>query len=325
MKKLYKSLLAIALIPAALSLQAQTADPDPGFGVETPGEGGEEGEEDPSAVWTYSEYTIDPMENQAYESLNTFIVNFMPSPESVELNPNCTEAVRLVKYVSGSPVKVADMEGMVVEKSTSIRLYLTKTFDTKGEYGIILPEGYFLMDGKPNPECSFGLYTVLGRENPEYQIIVTPEPGEVYEIDEVVISFDPVPDKLTVSGLYADMVSLMKYTASWGIAGNLNAEVDYATKSVKIKSFSPITAQGKYRIDIPATLYSYNGEPCKAAQYEYDIVARPSAVNEIDAQASVTVYSVDSSIVLRAATSSDLEALRPGLYIVNGRKVLITK
>lgn len=96
-----------------------------------------------------------------------------------------------------------------------------------------------------------------------------------------------------------------------------------------------IEAAGNYALTIPSTAYT-------AYAYDYDTyeaydlvtvdlvceftVSGSSALQSIEAEAqSFTVYTTSGVCVLRNANADQVKALPKGLYIVNGKKVAITK
>lgn len=102
--------------------------------------------------------------------------------------------------------------------------------------------------------------------------------------------------------------------------------------------FSPAVAEfpaGEYKLHIEAnclyaggsqgwegTSTSGNVEAIDAVYYVADI---NTGVSAVDAAADYTVVSVDGKQLLRNADASALSTLRPGLYIINGKKVAIRK
>ncbi len=95
-----------------------------------------------------------------------------------------------------------------------------------------------------------------------------------------------------------------------------------------------LTENGTYSVIVPSTAYTAQGLDYDTYNY-YDIITidmeceftvTTSALNSIQAEAqSFTVYTTSGVCVLRDANADQVKALPKGLYIVNGKKVAITK
>ena len=87
-----------------------------------------------------------------------------------------------------------------------------------------------------------------------------------------------------------------------------------------------ITA-GKWRLDIPSSKFTHNGYFSPAMSAVFAVKNEASGIEGIDSgsAATVTVYSLDGRVLLDGAPASAIGSLENGLYIVNGKKVLINK
>ena len=81
---------------------------------------------------------------------------------------------------------------------------------------------------------------------------------------------------------------------------------------------------GYYKLVFPKNDFAFDGANMLGAEYIFSVTkGGSSAVDSIEAAKSFTVYTIDGRQVLRNASS--LNGLGKGLYIVNGKKVAITK
>lgn len=84
--------------------------------------------------------------------------------------------------------------------------------------------------------------------------------------------------------------------------------------------------EGDYTVTVPAGAFAVNGAVVGTVTSGFSIVEKtgitaPVAVGE----SLLTVYSIDGRLILKDAPEQDFKALESGLYIVNGKKVALTK
>lgn len=83
-------------------------------------------------------------------------------------------------------------------------------------------------------------------------------------------------------------------------------------------------SKGEYTVSVPAGMLKVNGAVLGAqtAVFTYD---KNDAISEIETAptASKAIYGIDGRIISDKATPEAIESLRPGLYIIGGKKVII--
>lgn len=81
---------------------------------------------------------------------------------------------------------------------------------------------------------------------------------------------------------------------------------------------------GEYKLVIPNGLFTYNGTPMEGLTQTYTLDVTVG-VSQLVSDSKVTVVSLDGKTLLEGAPADALDSLAPGFYIVNGRKVVLTK
>ncbi len=81
--------------------------------------------------------------------------------------------------------------------------------------------------------------------------------------------------------------------------------------------------KGYYTLDIPDGTFLYDGEPMKGVSIVYSYSGDATEVVTVNEYTKnvYDVYSLDGTVVLQKASS--LKGLTPGLYVINGNKVLV--
>ncbi|MDE6696593.1 MAG: hypothetical protein K2K25_06910, partial [Muribaculaceae bacterium] len=92
---------------------------------------------------------------------------------------------------------------------------------------------------------------------------------------------------------------------------------------------TPVTASGSYEIVLPARCITTEGfeegmtGSCNPEiRLSYTILGG-SAIGTVDATSTSDVYDMQGRVVLRNASSADTKALNKGIYIVNGKKLVV--
>lgn len=82
---------------------------------------------------------------------------------------------------------------------------------------------------------------------------------------------------------------------------------------------------GTYTLIFPNNTFMLNGEPMNGAQFVYNYTVVPTGVDAIDAAETYVVYTIDGRLVYNGAEKSAINSLDAGLYIINGKKVMVVK
>lgn len=218
---------------------------------------------------------------------------------------------------------------------SGIEFTLSSAYDKWGYFMVTVPLATLSIDNVPYYSDIMLNYSVHVMSAPT----VTPESGsEVKELVSIQINWED-------SALYQSFVweeeGSTPFTISYNggtpedITGNVlienvydeNVDWDEVLSSTLAISFaeSPFTKLGKYVVTIPANyveIAKYEYTTNEALTLEYTVA--DTGVSEVVApEAGVwTVYTLSGVKVLETADGSLLDSLAPGLYIINGQKVI---
>ncbi|MDE6811912.1 MAG: hypothetical protein K2J15_06120, partial [Muribaculaceae bacterium] len=91
-----------------------------------------------------------------------------------------------------------------------------------------------------------------------------------------------------------------------------------------ITPYYPFSESGTYVFSIPGSDVIVDGYNYPV-NFTYTINSGMSAVNIPAANQAADIYAIDGRIVARNASIDVIKTLNPGLYIINGKKVLVRK
>lgn len=203
---------------------------------------------------------------------------------------------------------------------------LTLTFDTEitqpGTYIVTVPEGLvrFVTGGDaPAVTLTYTISEVAERPN----LTLDPEEGPVSSIPQVI--------RILFNDYDSVMGGMGKATLSInGGEPEYLGDVDYDFADERLNlilqptgAAPEYTEKGTYVFSFPAGYFSlnYNGEPSPAFDITYTIGESSSVDINIEA-ASYTVFNLTGVKLLDRADREAYNALAPGLYIVNGVKIV---
>lgn len=135
--------------------------------------------------------------------------------------------------------------------------------------------------------------------------------------NEWVVSFNP-----------AGIISVADEAAKATIAGATRSSIEHSAAEVgenEVKFTFPgeITA-GDYTLNVPAGMFKINGADSPAVTHNFTLTG--TGVTDIVAEGETAdVYSIEGRIILRNADAAAISELQSGLYIIGGKKVIITR
>lgn len=164
-------------------------------------------------------------------------------------------------------------------------------------------------------------YTIVASDVTE----LTPEYENGYEFIGSISSFEVYFDKASTLELDENYDQPVVTTAE---GNDVITEVSLTPledrAGLKVTLTPPVELNGGYVITIPAGIMHLDKSLNPEYVLNYSISGGISGVDANVAEATaVTVYGVDGTIVLRDAAPEAVKALPAGLYIVNGKKVVI--
>ncbi len=235
---------------------------------------------------------------------------------------------------------------------------LTTPLTEAGTYKLVIPEGQYFDDdydqswfeyGKINPELTY-TWVIKGVDTPSadgvvYDLVpVTVNPADgakVEEISTIVVTFGettfPVQDPVTYD--MSRPAYLYKVTETGdelveSVYPDDNALSDWLFPTIYDFNFTKVTEAGTYKFVITKGSFGdgdyANGDQTEGHTnaelvYTYTIDGGSSALDTIGVgeNETYTVYGLDGVLLLNGADKAALSNLNKGLYIVNGKKVVI--
>lgn len=198
---------------------------------------------------------------------------------------------------------------------------LGKEYTEPGTYVISYPNGYF-NDQNGDPVGAFSLTYVIKGGEPAPAVNVTTDPAQgtvtvlPASIDLIFNDYKEIAigsgfPSLSING--AAPVKLPDAELDWDIYNKAIQHLD-----------QEYTADGTYVISYPQGYFlDQSGNPVPAFSLTY-VIGDPTGVQIVDIEANdYTVYTLTGVRILNHADRDAFKALAPGLYIVNGFKVVV--
>ncbi len=267
-------------------------------------------------------------------------------PQTLEI---AFQNVNEVKLVEGAePVVVylpggGDVEGTATLNTSTITVTFDQAFTEEGNYTFYIPEGLFTMDGTANEvrQINVELYTFT--ITPLEVVSVTPVEGAVDQIEKIVIEFNQL---ITLSydenwqqisreimlkgekGEYKLTYAPSSYNVTNKVEYLVNAEWNGFDAYI---CSAPITETGTYTLNLKDVVVDYAGESY-IDDYGYSNTkwhAKNGCVDKtytwtIGDTAIEEVKGENGAKVIYDLTGRRVENItNAGIYIVNGKKVLV--
>lgn len=221
----------------------------------------------------------------------------------------------------GEPVKLADIE-LDMELWNKGYILLPQSYTEAGKYVISFPEGMLMLgaEGVASPALSF-TYNIVAK--PTLNLTVDPAEGEVKGLKDIQITFNDYEEISLSSG---KITFTFTPTSGEPVVKKLDdAELDWDiwNKAI-VKLGGTYTEAGSYNLSFPAGYFNLDSDISPAFELNWTI-SGSSAIDDIEVSENepVNVYNLQGIEVLRNADSVALKSLTPGIYIVNGQKVIV--
>lgn len=177
-----------------------------------------------------------------------------------------------------------------------------------------------------------------------YNVIADPtvmefvQPSGTYDLlSEITVRFPnaetATPDESdTAPELYlkdeaGNNVSKITATSNGGIMilAEDEEEDEYEGASIDFTLEEPVTKAGIYTLDVPEGYITLNGKySSNPISFRYVVTGNGSGIEAVNTtNSNVTVFTTTGICVLKNADPSALESLQKGIYIVNGKKLII--
>lgn len=290
------------------------------------------------------EVNVTPAQGNVTE-LSDFVVSYDGKAVSVNYSYTGDENVRIVSN-KGKAVYNIDRDAMkmvseqtgvdefgnpVYSEITRVEFSVSPAITEDGEYMLYIPANYFVVgdqfDVHGNALAEIE-YTIGGSVVPGgHELALSPAPGEV---DAPLVRID-----ITANGIDQAMID---YEGTVTMTDAKGAEVysvtgaemdgnafDWDTWTFFGFYIEPnITSAGVYTLSIPEGMFTFADDTVSAALTAVYTVKTTSLTSLVVETSDIyNVYTVSGVCVLSTTDAAELSTLRPGLYIINGKKTLV--
>ena len=258
--------------------------------------------------------------------IQTVTLDFTPVPETIAVNPKCNEKIGLWD-VGGLPMQRETFKVDIADGKATCTL--SKPYYKEGRFNVIVPEGYFLIDGLPSRQVETGAFQIVNGESDNFTLNIDPTPGT--KIDDIFqISMTWVGScRVDYAPTLADFDETGAYFLRDGDSEDKKikaiAQMDFSKDDFTIL-FQPeefIETDGIWRLFIPAGDITVNGKNAELPELKWQIGDNVSVKGVEAVSDRFDIFNAQGIVVLRGVTERELRALPAGLYIAGGRKVVV--
>lgn len=234
--------------------------------------------------------------------------------------------ISLYSVVGETETKVVDYVGMPASDNAVMLNSLSTITAEPGEYKLVVPAGLITVDGVVNEHMEF-FYQYLPPVEFELTLStaedgVVSDGGSVHSVAEFTITFDPCEESLALNPDCTGNIALWTAGYPETMIGYFEVAIEGLTAKLSLTVKADEVEDGKYTILIPEDFFLVDGELCGGQSFALDLTK--SGIYGIEADArELNVYNMDGILVLRNAKAADLKTLQKGIYIVNGKKILV--
>lgn len=188
-----------------------------------------------------------------------------------------------------------------------------------GEYVVEIAQGMFTVDGEEWKTETLN-YTIGGG------IDITLEDVGETPLAQFTLTATPCT-KLEVNSEYVDSVTLAYLVEAIIEKGTYDVEITSGnTATLTFKPYYEDALQdGEYVVWIPEGYFLIDGTPNKDTKIYYDGVEFSGIIGISLDMNNLNIYNVNGMLVKKNGSAADLNNLDAGIYIINGKKVLIGK
>lgn len=199
---------------------------------------------------------------------------------------------------------------------------------TPGNYIIDVPSGFFNLgeefEGGSSRAATI-YYEIKAQSTDDVTVTLDPAPGTVTEIPEKIIVTLTEAQSAGANGINPTLTD--EKGNSYGIDLQIYWDGEWNQLEMNLAN-GAITADGTYTLTIPAGALTWDDNSDNVNKedivFTY-IIGTGTGIDNIVANAGgkVDVYTINGVSVLRNADAAAVKALKKGLYIINGKKVVI--
>lgn len=275
-------------------------------------------------------YTVDPALPMSVSPVSGSVLTAITNVYVVYANDyTIAEGQNIVTFHNPAATENGDYQAYLTKQGDTIVIMpQSRDIATAGTYTVVIPEGALQMTSDPskvNKELSL-TYTV-GEEQGGFTI--TPSNNStVKELKVFTIDLGAAggpsyntQEKITITNAAGEVVAEVDGESVEPVDPEAWEEDEWV-----ITFPTAVTAAGEYVLTIPMDFFNVGDEMNPVLHYHYTVDAGVSAITEVEAAAEgVTVYNLQGVLVLQSDDAADLKTLENGLYIVNGKAMIIVK
>lgn len=257
------------------------------------------------------ELVVTPADGETVKELVNFTLTWNGATE-VEINPEMmVAAAKLYRVTEEGNVLQSDLIcSPAGDKSVVLDILNLSTEMPNGQYILDVPAGMFTANGYANEaftatyELAAVIYNFEVLEAPFNKIKLTVENCEELKVRE------DCPDKATLWYMTGGESKVGEYAVTFA-EGNV---VEFTlAEAVEVMD-------GDYVMWLPEGYFWVGNDQSKDVKFAIEGVVSVETIGE---DANFDIYSVNGMIIKRNGNKADLKALDPGVYVINGQKVLV--
>lgn len=286
-------------------------------------------------TYDFTPVEVDPADGSTVSQLYSFTLMFNEAPQ--------------VNYEVANPVTVYNEDGDAISTGTifgsrmqpnavTVTCSDGESITANGTYTIIINQGAFgnelwlnsgAMTGACNPELQYTFTVVEPDLAPT--AIVPDNNTTIEKLDSIMLTYNFAVGlswygNVTVKDAEGNEVASVDGEACELVPESEDANWWDPCYTVKIKFTKPIETKGTYTVTLPEgfLMLGEAGEfQNKETIFTYEVTGG-NGINSIAAEdGNVTVYTLNGVKVLDNQPANELKNLKKGIYIVNGKKVVI--
>lgn len=278
------------------------------------------------------------------DELSKFVVSYNGKGVGINYSYTGDEQVRIVSN-KGKAVVVIERDAMEVvseqtgvdefgqpiySEITSVVFSVAPAITEEGDYMLYIPANYFTIGSQFDVHGNAAAeieYTIGGSVTPGdgVELTVSPAAGEVAALTRIDFLAPGIEDA------FIDYENKIAITNAEGaeVYAITGAEIDAYAFDMMTWTFNgyyiepKITEQGVYTLSVPAGMFIFGDDLSAALTAVYTVGISSVSSVMVETADTYNVYTISGVCVLSTADAADLSTLRPGLYIINGKKVLV--
>lgn len=214
------------------------------------------------------------------------------------------------------------------EGTDKLCIVLDNPITEVGNYTIDVPSGFFNLgeqfEGGSSRAATI-YYEIKAQSTGDVNVTLNPAPGTVTQIPAKIIVTLTDADTAGTNGINPTLID--EKGNSYGIDLQIYWDGEWNQLEMNLAN-GAITADGTYTLTIPAGALTWDDNSDNVNKedivFTY-IIGTSTGIDNIVANAGgkVDVYTINGVSVLRNADAAAVKALKKGLYIINGKKVVI--